>query len=86
MPSNMRRVFSHKAFQITAAQIMIIVSKVDDPPLRLPIGADALHVIRFKCASVVHDAEKWEALSLSTTADDADQSFFKKLGPATLRK
>jgi hypothetical protein len=54
--------------------------------MRLPLGVDALHIVRFKCATVLKDAEQWEALSQSTVADDADLSFFAKLGPATRSK
>jgi len=69
-----------------AAKAMIEISKAKDPPMRLQLGPDALHVVRFKCATVLKDAEEWEALSQSTVADDADLSFLAKLGPVTIRK
>lgn len=69
-----------------AAKAIIKISKEADPPMRLPLGVDALHIVRFKCATVLKDAEQWEALSQSTVADDADLSFFAKLGPATRSK
>jgi hypothetical protein len=70
----------------TAAKAMIEISKAKDPPMRLQLGPDALHVVRFKCATVLKDAEEWETLSQSTVADDADPSFLVKLGPVTIRK
>ena len=65
---------------------MIEISKVNDPPMRLQLGPDALHVIRFKCETVLKDSERWEALSQSTVAEDADPAFLAKLGPVTIRK
>jgi len=62
---------------------MIKISKENELPMRLQLGPDALHIVRFKCATVLKDAEQWEALSQSTLADDADPSFLAKLGPAT---
>jgi len=68
---------------IKAAKAMIKISKENELPMRLQLGPDALHIVRFKCATVLKDAEQWEALSQSTLADDADPSFLAKLGPAT---
>jgi len=71
---------------VKAAKAMIQISKSNDPPMRLQLGTDALHVVRFKCATILKDAEEWEALSQSTVADDADPEFLAKLGPVTIRK
>jgi len=71
---------------VNAARAIIAVSNVEDPPLRLPLGPDSLHVVRFKCETVLKDAKDWEALSMSTLADDSNPDFISKLGPATLRK
>ena len=65
---------------------MMKITKVPDPPIRLQLGPDALYVVRFKCDGVLREAEKWEELSKSTVADDADTSYLDKLGPATMRK
>jgi NAD(P)-dependent dehydrogenase (short-subunit alcohol dehydrogenase family) len=71
---------------VKAAKAMIKISKAKNPPMRLQLGPDALHVIRFKCATVLKDAEEWEALSQSTVADDADPAFLAKLGPVIIEK
>lgn len=67
---------------VKAAKVMIKIAKENDLPMRLQLGPDALHLVRSKCETVLKDAEKWEALSRSTSADDADLSFLSKLGPA----
>jgi len=71
---------------VKAAKAMIEISKASDPPMRLQLGPDALHIVRFKCATVLNDAKEWEALSQSTVADDADPAFLAKLGPVTIEK
>jgi len=71
---------------LIAAKAMIKISKSSDPPMRIQLGPDALHVVRFKCATVLKDAEEWEELSRSTVADDADPAFLEKLSPVTIRK
>ncbi len=40
-----------------------------EPPLRLPLGADALALVRSEIASVAAEISRWEELSLSTGFD-----------------
>ncbi|KIM84972.1 hypothetical protein PILCRDRAFT_817812 [Piloderma croceum F 1598] len=68
---------------IKVAKALITIAKADDPPMRLLLGADTLHMIRFKCQTLLKDANDWEALSVSVLADDSDPEFLSKLGPAT---
>jgi NAD(P)-dependent dehydrogenase (short-subunit alcohol dehydrogenase family) len=42
----------------------------EQPPLRLPLGADSVKLIRDDIRSIVAELDRWEALSLSTKADD----------------
>ncbi|RQP08150.1 MAG: SDR family NAD(P)-dependent oxidoreductase [Paracoccus sp. BP8] len=39
----------------------------EDPPLRLPLGVDALAHLRAECAQVLEEIAKWEDVSRSTT-------------------
>lgn len=55
-----------------AAQAILSIAGVDEPPLRLLLGSDAVHI-----AEQLHEARgamdaKWRHLSLSTDADDSD--------------
>ena len=64
-----------------------IAKKRTTLPMRLQLpGPDALHLVRSKCETVLRDAEKWEALSRSTSADDADLEFPLKVGPPLCRE
>jgi NAD(P)-dependent dehydrogenase (short-subunit alcohol dehydrogenase family) len=54
-----------------AAQAILSIAEVDEPPLRLLLGSDAVHI-----AGQLHEARgamdaKWRDLSMSTDADDA---------------
>lgn len=48
------------------AQAFIKLVDSREPPLRLPLGSDAVQVIKDKNEAVKKELEKWEALSLST--------------------
>lgn len=48
------------------AAAMIELADADEPPLRLPLGSDALAVIAEKNAYVAQETRAWEALSRST--------------------
>jgi NAD(P)-dependent dehydrogenase (short-subunit alcohol dehydrogenase family) len=48
------------------AQAMLQLVETPKPPLRLPMGTDALQVIRDKHAFVERETAQWEALSAST--------------------
>jgi NAD(P)-dependent dehydrogenase (short-subunit alcohol dehydrogenase family) len=41
----------------------------ENPPLRLPLGADALQMVRDEIAAVAADRDRWQELSLSTAFD-----------------
>jgi NAD(P)-dependent dehydrogenase (short-subunit alcohol dehydrogenase family) len=54
-----------------AAQAILSIAEIDEPPLRLLLGSDAVHI-----AGQLHEARgaadaKWRELSMSTDADDA---------------
>jgi NAD(P)-dependent dehydrogenase (short-subunit alcohol dehydrogenase family) len=48
------------------AKAVIELANSDDPPLRLPLGSDALKRIAEKNAYVQREAEKWRTLTCST--------------------
>lgn len=50
-----------------AAQAMIAVVDSGEPPLRLPLGADALERIRAKLKTVDRELDTWETLALETS-------------------
>ena len=54
----------------SAAKVIIQIAEMSDPPLRLPLGADALQAIRQKIASQLHDLEEWETLITSTSFEE----------------
>lgn len=39
------------------------IAKLDDPPLRLPLGQDALKGFRAQSKAYADDADKWASLS-----------------------
>lgn len=49
-----------------AAQAMIAVVEAAEPPLRLPLGGDAVGAIRQKIEQQLQELSEWEALSTST--------------------
>ncbi|KAH0828164.1 hypothetical protein J3R83DRAFT_3865 [Lanmaoa asiatica] len=61
------------------SRALIAVSREANPPLRLPLGADAQYIILNKLNEIKKEAERWDQLTLSSVADDADPLFFKKL-------
>jgi hypothetical protein len=48
------------------AAAMITLADAATPPLRLPLGTDALRVIAEKNAYVAEETEAWKALAQST--------------------
>ncbi len=54
-----------------AAQVMIAVTEMAEPPLRLPLGSDAVSYIRAADERKLQQLAEWEELSASTDADDA---------------
>lgn len=49
-----------------AADVLIAVSRVDNPPVHLLLGNDAYNGLRSKIDIITGDAEQWKALTLST--------------------
>lgn len=56
---------------VKAANAIIDVVEADQPPLRLPLGNDTLHVVETKIAKVQGELDQWRAVSESTDFDDA---------------
>lgn len=54
-----------------AAAVILDVADMDEPPLRLPLGSDAVALIRAGDETKLAAIERWEAVSRSTDADDA---------------
>ncbi|WP_199797565.1 SDR family NAD(P)-dependent oxidoreductase [Hymenobacter amundsenii] len=50
-----------------AAQALLQLVEMPEPPLRLPLGADALQGIRAKLRNVENDIARHESLTLSTS-------------------
>jgi NAD(P)-dependent dehydrogenase (short-subunit alcohol dehydrogenase family) len=49
-----------------AAQVLIKVAAMDDPPFRLPLGTDALQAIERADRAKLDELRRWSALSAST--------------------
>ncbi|GHO99875.1 short-chain dehydrogenase/reductase [Reticulibacter mediterranei] len=49
-----------------AAQALIAVVESEHPPLRLPLGTDAVTIIRQHLQQQLNDLDRWESLSCST--------------------
>ena len=58
-----------------AAQAMIAVTEVNNPPVHLILGSEAVQIVRNAEASRMEELKKWEHLSLSTDHDDAVNIF-----------
>ena len=48
------------------AQALVALVDAEKPPMRLPLGTDALRVIHEKSAFVLDEAQAWRDLSVST--------------------
>ena len=64
---------------LAVGKALIAISKETNPPLRLPLGADARYVIQGKIDSIQKELDEWKELEVSVVADDADPHFFEKL-------
>lgn len=62
-----------------AANVILKVADMEEPPMWLPLGSDAVAMIRQADESKLAEIAKWEELSLSTDADDAVQLDLSKL-------
>ncbi len=50
-----------------AAEAIISTVEAEDPPLRLPLGEDALGMIREKLDSVKRETDTWETTMVETS-------------------
>lgn len=57
-----------------AAEAMIQVVESDNPPLRLPLGADAVGAIEEKLKSVKEELEAWKEVAVNTAFEVAEVS------------
>jgi len=55
-----------------AAQAMIRISSMESPPKRIALGVDALDLLKAECKSVLEEADKYEDISRSCLAEDAN--------------
>jgi NAD(P)-dependent dehydrogenase (short-subunit alcohol dehydrogenase family) len=62
------------------AELVLRVAALDDPPLRLLVGADAYNYGRAAWQARVDEDARWEALSVSTLRDDATAEHVDPLG------
>jgi hypothetical protein len=54
---------------VKAADAIIAIANTDNPPLRLPLGKDAITAIREKLQWVEKEISEWEELSQNTAYD-----------------
>jgi hypothetical protein len=64
--------YAPKGDPAKAAQAMIKIANLDDPPLRIPLGVDAVEVVKGKCRNVLDEVEKYEEIGKSCLADGED--------------
>ncbi|KAI0328197.1 NAD(P)-binding protein [Cubamyces sp. BRFM 1775] len=64
---------------------LITISEAENPPMRLPLGADARFVIQSKLNEIQREFDEWKELELSTIADDADPTFLAKLSGSVVK-
>lgn len=65
---------------VKVARLVLDVVGLEDPPLRLLVGADAYKYATAAGRDLLASDEKWRALSESTTADDASAAQLDPLG------
>jgi NAD(P)-dependent dehydrogenase (short-subunit alcohol dehydrogenase family) len=56
---------------VKAAKVVLDVAAMDRPPLRLPLGNDAVELIRAADQAKLAELDQWEAVSRGTDRDDA---------------
>lgn len=64
------------------AELVLAIAEMPDPPGRLLVGPDAYHYATAAGRDLLAVDEKWEALSLSTAADDVTAAQIDPLGAA----
>ncbi|TCC92387.1 SDR family NAD(P)-dependent oxidoreductase [Pedobacter frigiditerrae] len=55
-----------------AARVMIDIVNDAEPPLHLLLGSEAVAIVKHSEAAKLKELEKWETISTSTDADDAE--------------
>ena len=55
-----------------AASVMIDIVNNPEPPLHLLLGSEAVAIVKYSEAAKLKELEKWENVSISTDADDAE--------------
>jgi uncharacterized protein (DUF362 family) len=55
-----------------AAHVLLEIAAMAEPPLRLPLGSDAIAAISASDQHRLNELERWGVLSASTDFDDAD--------------
>jgi NAD(P)-dependent dehydrogenase (short-subunit alcohol dehydrogenase family) len=55
-----------------AAKVMIDIVNNPEPPLHLLLGSEAVAIVKHSEAAKLRELEKWESISTSTDADDAE--------------
>ena len=55
-----------------AAKVMIDIVNNPEPPLHLLLGSEAVAIVKYSEAAKLQELEKWESISISTDADDAE--------------
>jgi NAD(P)-dependent dehydrogenase (short-subunit alcohol dehydrogenase family) len=55
-----------------AAQVLLRVAALEQPPLRLPLGSDAVELIGLGHSAELEEIARWAELSRSTDADDSE--------------
>jgi NAD(P)-dependent dehydrogenase (short-subunit alcohol dehydrogenase family) len=65
---------------VKVAQVVLKIAAMDDPPLRLLLGSDAVRYAEAAAASRAAADATWRELSLSTDHDDVDLAALDPLG------
>ncbi|TWR26667.1 SDR family NAD(P)-dependent oxidoreductase [Mucilaginibacter achroorhodeus] len=63
-----------------AAEVIINIVNETEPPLHLLLGSDAVGIAKHSEAAKLRELEKWEQVSMSTDADDAENFFESEVG------
>jgi len=61
-----------KGDPVKAALAMIKVVEAENPPMRLPLGSDAVRIVEMKLASVKADLDAWRTIAENTAFDEVD--------------
>ncbi len=59
---------------VKGVKAIIDVTEIADPPLRLPLGEDAIMAIGAKLAAVQKNVDDWREVAINTKVDEADSA------------